>query len=187
MCSYLDALFSTFHGVLLPHRPRDFWPGHALLRTTSPAMPVNNMPARTFDHKYSAPRSAKSTGELAFKLARDDDKENGVAKGQALSPSKIIKGVRGRAVGTPTSRSVDWPHAVCGHSAASFSSSSGPAPAEFASSLDSLAQIANIQVRRTRSSVAFCHRRPGYVARFPRNARVSSRRGVCTPTPCCTA
>jgi hypothetical protein len=108
------------------------------------------MPARTFDHKYSAPRSAKSTGELAFKLARDDDKENGAAKGQALSPSKIIKGVRGRAVGTPISRSVDWPHAVCGHSASSFSSSSGPAPAELASSLDSLAQIANIQVRCSR-------------------------------------
>ena len=109
-------------------------------------MPVNNMPARTFDHKYSAPRSARSSGELAFKLARDDDKENGAAKGQALSPSKIIKGVRGRAVGTPTSHSVEWPHAVRGHSAGAFSSSSGPASSELANSLDSLAGISNIQV-----------------------------------------
>ena len=111
-------------------------------------MPVNNMPARTFDHKYSAPRSAKSSGELAFKLARDDDKENGVAKGQALSPSKIIKGVRGHAVGVPASHSVEWPNAVRGHSAPSFSSSggSGPVTNELANSLDSLAGISNIQV-----------------------------------------
>ena len=138
-------------------------------------MPVNNMPARTFDHKYSAPRSAKSSGELAFKLARDDDKENGVAKGQALSPSKIIKGVRGRAVGTPTSHSVEWPGSVRGHSAGGFSSSSGPASSELANSLDSLAGISNIQVpfpwfQRLLPLTIFT----GYVARFSRSARGSS-------------
>ena len=113
-------------------------------------MPVNNMPPRTFDHKYSAPRSSKSSGELAFKLARDEDKENGAAKGQVLSPSKIIKGVRGHAVGTPTSRSMEWPNAVRGQSAASLSSSSGPTTTEFANSLDSLAGISNIQVHAAR-------------------------------------
>ena len=109
-------------------------------------MPVNNMPARTFDHKYSAPRSARSSGELAFKLACDDDKENGAAKGQALSPSKIIKGVRGRALGTPTSHSVEWPLAARGHSSGGVGSSNGPALPEFTNSLDSLAGISNIQV-----------------------------------------
>ena len=142
-------------------------------------MPVNCMPARTFDLKYTAPRSARSSGELAFKLARDDDKENGTAKGQALSPSKIIKGVRGRSVGTPTSHSVEWPGAN-GHSAggAGFNSSSRPANSDLANSLDSLAGISNIQVpilgiTRHLSLTTGA----GHVARFSRGARGSSRRG----------
>ncbi len=131
---------------------------HAKFESCLVTMPVNNMPARTYDHKYSAPRSARSSGDLAYKLACDDDKENGAAKGQALSPSKIIKGVRGRAVGTPTSHSVEWPLAARGHSSGGLGSSNGHADPEFTNSLDSLAGISNIQVLPTWHRVLlFCH------------------------------
>ena len=146
------------------------------------------MPARTFDHKYSAPRSARSSGELAFKLARDDDKENGAAKGHALSPSKIIKGVRGRAVGTPTTRSVEWPHAVRGHSAGAFSSSSGPASSDLANSLDSLAGISNIQVLLPQCKcLIVLTSGAGHVSRFFGSSRSSPRRGAARSTHlyCC--
>jgi hypothetical protein len=54
--------------------------------------------------------------------------------------------VRGRALGTPSSHSVEWPLAARGHSSGAAGGSGGPAPPEFTNSLDSLAGISNIQV-----------------------------------------